>query len=120
MYRPLALFFLLIYSIIIIIVIIIRSYVYRWPKMMIEKLPVMGYSIATDMDGTSYRYTQWVGYNYSTGGCETCMDWSDQYGTELYNLTADHGEGRNLHGSAMVNQIEAKLSSMLRAGWRAL
>lgn len=66
MYRPLALFFLLIYSIIIIIVIIIRSYVYRWPKMMIEKLPVMGYSIATDMDGTSYRYTQWVGYNYST------------------------------------------------------
>jgi hypothetical protein len=35
-------------------------------------------------------------------------------------LTADPGEGHNLHGSATVNGVEAKLSSMLRAGWRAL
>jgi hypothetical protein len=59
----------------------------------------MGYAMATDDDGCAYRYTEWVGYNYSGGGagrggqgCETCMAWDVNYGTELYNLTADPGE----------------------------
>lgn len=100
---------------------------WQWPKMMIEKLPVMGYSLATDDGGASFRYTEWVYYNYTGSGrgggqgCETCMDWSRGYGTELYNLTADPAESRNIHGSAVAAKgLEARLSSMLHAGWRRL
>lgn len=60
--------------------------------------PVMGYAMATDDEGSYYRYTEWVWYNFSRSGknsgagCETCMDWTHNYGTELYNLTADPGK----------------------------
>jgi hypothetical protein len=60
--------------------------------------PVMGYAMATDDSGSYYRYTEWVWYNFSSSdksggaGCETCMDWTRNYGTELYNLTADPGK----------------------------
>ena len=50
--------------------------------MMIERLPVMGYAMATDdeHDGSYYRYTEWVAYNFTSSkgkgggiGCETCV-----------------------------------------------
>ena len=64
-----------------------RAEFWQWPKMMIEKLPVMGYAVATDDGGSAFRYTEWVGYNYTVSGkgqgCEHCMNWTQNWGTEL-------------------------------------
>ena len=59
-----------------------RAAFWQWTKMMIERLPVMGYAMATDdeHDGSYYRYTEWVAYNFTSSkgkgggiGCETCV-----------------------------------------------
>ena len=97
-------------------------------------------------------WVQWVHYDFKASGhggqgCETCMDWTKNYGTELCqpphkppqlncpslslkiawfcpadNLTADPGEGRNIAGTAEAKAggLQERLSAKLRAGWRAL
>jgi len=98
---------------------------WQWTKNMIEKLPVMQYAMAADDGGVHWRYTESVWYNFTkqTGGqgCETCMDWSRNYGNELYNLTGDPGESTNIAGTALAQAggLQARLSARLRAGWRA-
>jgi iduronate 2-sulfatase len=91
---------------------------WQWSKMMIEKQPVMGYAIATELRGHPFRYTEWVGYDFKA----FVANFSDLRATELYNLTADAQEGENIAatraGNAGVRAAVAELSQQLREGWR--
>lgn len=75
----------------------------------------MGYNIFTKLtDGSSVRYTEWVGYHDYT------PNWDALVGVELYNHAADPDENTNIvKDPAMANEVH-RLSKALRAGWRAL
>ena len=49
---------------------------------MIEKLPIMGYSIATKVGEKPFRYTAWVGYDFK----RFKANFSDNHGEELYDF----------------------------------
>ena len=98
---------------------------WQWTKHMIERENVMAYAMATDQDGSTYRYTEWVGYKFNSSktgglGCEGCGNFSQNHGTELYNLTSDSIESVNLAGEPSVAALQEVLSARLRAGWRAI
>ena len=75
---------------------------------------VMGYSMATRVNGHQWRYTEWVGFNAAV---RNGPDWSDSFGVELYDIDTDGpAAGVNLHGKAQYAGLEAKLSAALRSG----
>jgi hypothetical protein len=116
--------------------------------MMIEKLPVMGYAIAAEVEvdvgdfklsggveasgpgisagsGLSpsgarpFRYTEWVGYDFK----HYVANFSDLRAVELYNLSSDPEESENIAvtqaNSSAVVQLKAAMHKALLAGWRA-
>jgi hypothetical protein len=70
------------------------------------------YTIVTKLPDSSHvRYSEWVtAKNYTPV-------WSTRVATELYNLTADLEENKNI-AKETDPQIVARLSKMLHAGWR--
>lgn len=50
----------------------------------LKKACIMGYSIVTHYAGHEWRYTEWVEFN---GANRNAMDWSKNFGTELYDIT---------------------------------
>lgn len=62
----------------------------------------MGYSIVTSVNGSEYRYTEWVDFNIND---DFAPDFSHtgRVATELYNLTADSLENVNLFGAELID-----------------
>lgn len=87
---------------------------WQWSKMMIEKLPIMGYSIATEVGEKPFPYTVWVGYDFK----RFKTNFSDNHGEELYNLVSDVDEAFNLAGQLGVAKIQKVLHAKLISGWR--
>ncbi len=77
---------------------------------------VMGYTIRTD----KYRFTEWYKFNRTIGK----PDWSDVWGTELYNHTIENGEksfnDENYNYANEENSLVNELRTMLQDGWRTL
>lgn len=87
---------------------------------MIERLPVMGYSVATEVGGAAWRYTEWVGYDFA----RFVANYSDVHGIELYNLTVDPDEGENVYATRKhdpaILSVQTALHDTLLAGWRGV
>ena len=87
-----------------------------WKKRVFSWYPrrektVMGYSMRTE----HYRYTEWVGF---TAEPEYKPDWGDVKGVELYDITTDPLENRNVATSEDLQDVVETLSGQLHAGWR--
>ena len=81
---------------------------YQWP---VDGGNVMGYSIATVVDSSTLRYTEWVGYDKATH----TGNWTSVHGVELYNHSADPGENFNLAGGTTIQVLQSHLSAKLHA-----
>jgi arylsulfatase A-like enzyme len=78
-----------------------------WKKAAFSQYPrgqCMGYSLRTDR----YRYTEWLSKDRKTA-----------LGRELYDHEKDPAENVNLAGVAEHKATAARLSKMLKAGWKA-
>lgn len=77
-----------------------------WKKAAFSQYPrgkAMGYSIRTDR----YRYTEWA------------EPGQEPEGVELYDHQADPAENLNIAGAPENKELVAKLSKMLKDGWKA-
>jgi iduronate 2-sulfatase len=77
-----------------------------WKKAAFSQYPrgkVMGYSVRTDR----YRYTEWVQLG------------KEPVGIELYDHYKDPAENVNVAAAPENKELAAKLSGLLRAGWKA-
>ena len=76
---------------------------------------VMGYSVRVDQ----YRFTEWYRFNRTTA----TPDWSDIWGTELYNHTESvvffNDENVNLAEQPEMKSKIEELRQMIKDGWRA-
>ena len=87
-----------------------------WKKRVFSWYPrrdetIMGYSMRTE----SYRYTEWVGFS---GKPDYKPDWDDVEGVELYDITTDPLENRNIAENEDLKDVVKTLSGELHAGWR--
>ena len=75
---------------------------------------VMGYALRVD----AYRFVEWYGFDRDTAK----PNWSDVWGTELYNHTMPvkffNDENENLAKQESMKDKVAELRKMLQAGWR--
>ena len=85
---------------------------YQYPRFVSATKDCMGYSMRT----RRYRYTEWVRYDYSTGGIP---NWEDKCSVELYDHSVDPHETNNIAIDAGLQEVTKGLSSQLRQGWRA-
>uniref|UniRef100_A0A7S3C5C5 Sulfatase N-terminal domain-containing protein n=1 Tax=Haptolina ericina TaxID=156174 RepID=A0A7S3C5C5_9EUKA len=79
------------------------------PSACLTKHCTMGYSMLTRVNGTEYRYTEWVDFNTKVSGGP---DWDRNVGTELYHHGDDPLENINIAASA-APALLAKLSKRL-------
>ena len=77
---------------------------------------VMGYSLLVDQ----YHFIEWCCFNRTTA----TPDWSDIWGTELYNHTKPvvffNDENVNLASQPDMKSLVEDLPKMIRDGWRAV
>ena len=73
---------------------------------------VMGYTVHVD----EYRFTEWYTFDREMGK----PNWSDIWGTELYNHAAAffNDENQNLASKAEMQSIVKELQKTLQEGWR--
>jgi iduronate 2-sulfatase len=81
------------------------------PSMCLTRHCTMGYSMLTTVNGTEYRYTEWVDFNTKVSGGP---DWERNVGTELYNHATDALENVNRAQTASKALLD-ELSRLLRA-----
>lgn len=74
----------------------------------LAQIRVMGYTMRTKR----YRYTEWVTFRDLT------PQWQQVNARELYDHHIDPQESLNLADREELEDIRAKLSKQLRAGWR--
>ncbi|EDQ84822.1 uncharacterized protein MONBRDRAFT_12436 [Monosiga brevicollis MX1] len=76
---------------------------------------VMGYTVVTHVEGSEYRYTEWVEFNNEDNPKR--MDWSRNFGTELYNMTALGAEPNvNIAGYNSSAAVVGVLQPLLHRG----
>jgi iduronate 2-sulfatase len=84
----------------------------QYPRMESDGDFVMGYSMRTDR----YRYTEWPRYDSNSYR----PIWSEhRLAVELYDHLFDPDENRNVAYDAQYSDDRKRLSTQLRAGWRA-
>ena len=71
----------------------------------------MGYSLLTDVDGTEWRYTEWVDFNTKVSGAP---DWDRVVGRELYNHATDPMENVNVAAISGNEDLLKTLSALLK------
>ena len=71
---------------------------------------IMGYTLRS----VWYRYTEWVGFNYTTYK----PNWNSLSGVELYDHKADPEENWNVADEPQYQGIKDSLSKALHQGWR--
>lgn len=72
----------------------------------LEDIRIMGYSMLS----RDYRYTEWIGFDPTNFR----RNWTSVYARELYNLSSDPREDRNVAGSPEYKDVVVALSSRLR------
>lgn len=99
----------------------------QWPLPHNQKY--MGYSVWTDVQDCSYRYTEWTKYQCprykeNAPACNASQygpgNWTEVYAVELYDLTHDPEETTNLVGQSSLSVVESHLQKVLRRGWRGI
>ena len=77
----------------------------------------MGYSVAAVVDGRSYRYTAWVGFN---DGIDGIPDFTKDVGNELYDHTDDPQENVNQASNTSYASVKAQLRKMVKTYARVI
>lgn len=89
-----------------------------WKKVVFSQYPrvrngtqIMGYTLRTDQ----FRYTEWPVFTYAPA---YKPDWSNSYGTELYDHYIDPEENHNRADDPTYSETRKELSDLLHKGWR--
>ena len=87
------------------------------PSPCLTKGCAMGYTMLFYDNGHHYGYTEWVKFPGPSNHWKP--DWATNYGTELYNHTADPFENENIHKHHHNGSFYDKLRDTLHGGWIA-
>ena len=58
--------------------------------------------------------------NWQAAASDCRQDWSQNYGTELYNHSVDPGENRNVFASLTGSAVATRLKQRLHRGWAGI